>query len=144
MTKTRLMVAMSGAFALAFSAGAVWEPGEPVTTYWFGPGCPGTTPCFWQSLFKISPERPYSEVKELERHADTTLATHLVSSDGRSYLMFVNCDYKKDRTINVKVPCVAERFDPLAGTWSPAGAEFDLSLIRGGGVLIRLADVVRK
>ena len=21
---------------------AAWEPGEPVTTYWFGPGCPGT------------------------------------------------------------------------------------------------------
>ena len=57
--------------------------------------------------------------------------------------MFVNCDYKKDRTIKVKVPRTAERFDPLADTWSPVGAEFDLALIRGGGVLLRLADVVR-
>ena len=111
--------------------------------YLDGIHAPGTTPCFWQSLFKISPESPYSEVKELERHADTTLATHLVSSEGRAYLMFVNCDYKKDRTIKVKVPRTAERFDPLADTWSPVGAEFDLALIRGGGVLLRLADVVR-
>ena len=42
MTKAKLMVAISGAVALAFSAGAAWDPGESVTTYWFGPGCPGT------------------------------------------------------------------------------------------------------
>ena len=42
MAKAKLMAAISGAVALAFSAGAAWEPGEPVTTYWFGPGCPGT------------------------------------------------------------------------------------------------------
>ena len=37
MAKTGLMVA---AMALSLAAGAAWDRGEPVTTYWFGPGCP--------------------------------------------------------------------------------------------------------
>ena len=37
----KLAVALVGGIVAGTSAGA-WEPGEPVTTYWFGPGCPGT------------------------------------------------------------------------------------------------------
>ena len=37
MTKV-LMVACG---LCAASAWAAWDPGEPVVTYWFGPGCPG-------------------------------------------------------------------------------------------------------
>ena len=36
------LVAMLAGGIIAGTAGAAWEPGEPVTTYWFGPGCPGT------------------------------------------------------------------------------------------------------
>ena len=66
-----------------------------------GAHAPGTTPCGWQTLFTLSPKVPQREVQELERHEDSTLATHLVSSEGRAYLMFVNCGYRKDRTITV-------------------------------------------
>ena len=52
--------------------------------------------------------------------------------------MVVNCDYRKDRTLHIKAPSAAERFDPRSGKWSPTGDEFDLALIRGGGVLLRL------
>ena len=108
--------------------------------YMHGVHAPGTTPCAWQTLFKISPEVPHREVNELERHEDTTLATHLVSPEGRTYLMFVNCDYRKDRTITVGVSSDAERFDPADGGWSPVGRTFDLSLVRGGGALLRIAS----
>ena len=30
------------AVATGITASAAWKHGEPVTTYWFGPGCPGT------------------------------------------------------------------------------------------------------
>ena len=36
----KLIVALAGGFIAGTSA-AAWQPGEPVTTYWFGPGCPG-------------------------------------------------------------------------------------------------------
>ena len=45
MKKTNLAMACA---LCAVSAWAAWNPGEPVVTYWFGPGCPGnaekTTP----------------------------------------------------------------------------------------------------
>ena len=104
-----------------------------------GAHAPGTTPCGWQTLFTLSPKVPQREVQELERHEDTTLATHLVSAEGRAYLMFVNCDYRKDRTIIVNVLSGAERFDPASGSWSPVGRTFDLALTRGGGALVRMA-----
>ena len=41
-------IAVTAAICLAMAAHAAWDPGEPVVTYWFGPGCPGkaekTTP----------------------------------------------------------------------------------------------------
>jgi hypothetical protein len=43
MMKSSAKLAAAAAYAIGV-AGAVcaaWEPGEPVTTYWFGPGCPG-------------------------------------------------------------------------------------------------------
>ncbi|MBR2838948.1 MAG: hypothetical protein IKE55_09210 [Kiritimatiellae bacterium] len=110
-----------------------------IGAYMQGVHAPGTTHFVDQALVKISPETPYSEVKELARHADTTLVTRFAAPDGRPYLMLVNCDYKKDRTIRVKAPSDAERFDPVSGAWSPVGVEFDLALVRGGGVIIRLA-----
>ena len=99
----------------------------------------GTTPYGDQALLKISPETPYSECKELQRLEDTTLVTRFAAKDGRAYLMVVNCDYKKDRTIRVAAPFDAERFDPATGAWSSVGKEFSLDLIRGGGVLLRAA-----
>ena len=36
------MAAVALAAGAAFSDGGTWDPGEPVTTYWYGPGCPGT------------------------------------------------------------------------------------------------------
>ena len=105
--------------------------------YMQGAHAPGTTPFGAQALLKISPETPYSEVKELERHVDTTLVTRFTAPGGRPYLMVVNCDYKKDRTIHVESPFSAEKLDPATEKWSPAGASFDLDLVRGGGVILR-------
>lgn len=109
-----------------------------IGTYMHGVHALGTTPYGAQALLEISPLVPYAECGENQRLEDTTLVTRFASPCGRPYLMVVNCDYKKDRTISVTAPCAAERFDPLAGTWSPVGVEFDLALIRGGGVLLRL------
>jgi RNA polymerase primary sigma factor len=39
---------------------------------------------------------------------------------------------------NIGLIRAAERFDPRSGKWSPVGNEFDIALIRGGGVLLRL------
>ena len=105
--------------------------------YMQGVHAPGTTPYGDQALLKLSPETTYSEVKPDERHADTTLVTRFAAPDG-TYLMVVNCDYKKDRTLRVTAPSAAERFDPVAGTWSPVGREFDVGMVRGGGVLLRM------
>lgn len=52
--------------------------------------------------------------------------------------MVVNCDYRTERTIHVKAPRPAERFDPSTRAWTPVGKEFDLALPRGGGILLRL------
>ena len=97
----------------------------------------GTTPYGEQALLKITPEAPYSECKELQRMEDTTLVTRFAAQGGRAYLMVVNCDYKKDRKIHVAAPFETERFDPATGGWSSVGGEFDLDMIRGGGVLLR-------
>ena len=37
-TKKRMVAAAAACLAAALNA--AWDPGEPVTTYWFGPGCP--------------------------------------------------------------------------------------------------------
>ena len=60
------------------------------------------------------------------------------STEGRTYLMFVNCDYRKDRSIRVSLAFAAERLDPQNGCWTPVGREFDLGLVRGGGVVVRM------
>ena len=111
--------------------------------YLQGAHAPGTTPYGDQALLKLSPESPHSEVKELERHVDTTLVTRFAAADGRTFLMVVNCDYVKDRTLHFQAPFAAERFDPVSGTWSPVGKEFDLAFVRGGGILLRLASAAK-
>ena len=105
--------------------------------YMQGAHAPGTTPYGAQALVALSPEAPSSEVAEDARHVDTTLVTRFADAEGRPYLMVVNCDYAKDRTVHVSAPFAAELFDPASGRWSPAGAEFDLELVRGGGAIIR-------
>ena len=87
-----------------------------------------------------SPETPYSEVKDGDYHADTTLVTRFAAPDGRTCLMVVNCDYRKERTIHVESPFVAEKFDPATEKWTPVGSSFDLALVRGGGVILRGTD----
>ena len=109
--------------------------------YMQGVHAPGTTPYGPQALLKLSPETPYAEIKESERHVDTTLVTRFAAPDGRTYLMVVNCDYKKDRTLHADAPFAMERFDPVAGTWSSVGASFDLALVRGSGTILRTARV---
>ena len=99
----------------------------------------GTTPYSEQALLSISPEAPYSEVRDPQRLVDTTLVTRFASPDGRAYLMVVNCDYRKERTIRVTAPAAAEIFDASTRAWSPIGKEFDLLLARGGGKLLRIA-----
>ena len=99
----------------------------------------GTSSYCEQALLKITPETPYAELQSLQELTDTTLVTRFDAPDKPTHLMVVNCDYRKDRTLHIKAPSAAERFDALAGTWSPVGAEFDLSLIRGSGALLRLA-----
>ena len=106
--------------------------------YMQGVHAPGTTPYDSQAFFKMSPETPHSEVKELERHADSTLVTRFESTEGRTYLMFVNCDYRKDRKIRASLTFAAERFDPENGSWTPVGKAFDLDLVRGGGAVVRV------
>ena len=107
--------------------------------YFQGLHAPGTTPYGDQALLKISPETPFAELQPLQELTDTTLVTRFDTPGKPTHLMVVNCDYRKERTIHAKAPKAAERFDALAGTWSPVGKEFDLTLQRGGGVLLRLA-----
>lgn len=107
--------------------------------YFQGLHAPGTTPYGDQALLKIAPETPYAELKPLQELTDTTLVTRFDTPGKPTHLMVVNCDYRKDRTLHIKAPSAAERLDALAGTWSPVGVEFDLPLVRGGGVLLRLA-----
>ena len=90
------------------------------------------------ALLKITPETPYAELKPLQELTDTTLVTRFDTPGKPTHLMVVNCDYRKDRTLHIKAPSAAERFNPATGTWSPVGEEFDLALVRGGGVLLRL------
>ena len=107
--------------------------------YMQGIHSPGTTPYGAQALLKITPETPYAECKALQRLEDTTLVTRFADAKGRPYLMVVNCDYVKARTIHVNAPFAAELFDPASGKWSSAGTEFNLELPRGGGVIVRRA-----
>ena len=106
--------------------------------YFQGLHATGTTPYCEQALLKIAPETPYAELQPLQELTDTTLVTRFDSPGQPTHLMVVNCDYRKDRTLHIKAPSDAERFDALAGKWSTVGAAFDLSLVRGGGVLLRL------
>lgn len=107
--------------------------------YSFGMHPVGTTPCSEQALISISPELPHSEVGENQRLVDTVLVTRFASQDGTAYLMVVNCDYRKDRTIHATVRTSAELFDTATRAWSGIGKEFDLPLVRGGGAILRLA-----
>lgn len=116
----------------------VLSPLDFTGAYFQGRHAPGTTPYGDQALLKFSPETPYAELKPLEELADTTLVTRFDTPGKPTHLMVVNCDYRKDRTLHVKAPSVAEKFDPASGKWSSVGKEFDLSLIRGGGTLLRL------
>ena len=101
----------------------------------------GTTPYGAQALLKITPETPYSEIRELQRLEDTTLVTRFedrrCADAPRTYLMVVNCDYRKDRTLHVEAPFAAELFNPATEAWTPVGASFDLALVRGGGAILR-------
>ena len=106
--------------------------------YFQGLHAPGTTPYCEQALLTITPETPYAELEPLQELTDTTLVTRFDAPGQPTHLMVVNCDYRKERTLHVKAPSVAERFDPLSGTWSPIGLEFDLALVRGSGALLRL------
>ncbi len=98
----------------------------------------GTTPYSEQAILAISPDVPSTEVKDMQRLEDTVIVTRFVSGNGQTYLMVVNCDYRKERTIHAKAPCAAELFDPISREWSPVGKAFDLSLVRGGGAIVRL------
>ena len=105
--------------------------------YFQGRHPPGTTPYCEQALLKITPETPFAELEDLQDLAGTTLVTKFESPGRPPCLMVVNCDYKKDRTIHAVAPAPMLRFDALARTWSPVGAEFDIALTRGSGVLLR-------
>lgn len=98
----------------------------------------GTTPYSEQAILVLSPEAPYAEVGDAQRISDTTLVTRFASPDGQTYLMTVNCDYRKARTVHVTAPASAELFDTTSRTWTRVGKEFDLPLMRGGGALLRL------
>lgn len=99
----------------------------------------GTTPWSEQAILTISPDVPSREIANLQRIEDTVLVTRFSSRDGQTYLMAVNCDYAKDRTVQATAPAPAELFDPVLRRWSPVGRKFDLSLVRGGGAILRLA-----
>ncbi len=101
----------------------------------------GTTPFGAQALLKITPETPRTEIRELQRLEDTTLVTRFEDrcrgSAPRTYLMVVNCDYRKDRALHVAAPFDVDLFDSKTETWSAVGKDFNLDMIRGGGVLLR-------
>ena len=101
--------------------------------------CPfGVTPYGETALLKIAPETTTSELQPLAELTDTTLVTRFDAPGKPTHLMVVNCDYRKDRTLHVEAPSVTERFDALKRTWSSVGVAFDLVLMRGSGVLLRL------
>ena len=87
---------------------------------------------------KITPETPDSELVPPSQLVGTTLVSRFEGADKPTHLMVVNCDYKNERTLRIRAPRPAERFDPASGKWSSVGDEFDLALLRGGGVLLRL------
>ena len=116
----------------------VLSPLDFTGAYFQGLHAPGTTPYGDQALLKISPETPYAELKPLQELTDTTLVTRFDTPGKPTHLMVVNCDYRKDRTLHIKAPSPADRFDPATGLWSPVGTAFDLALVRGGGALLRL------
>ncbi len=104
-----------------------------------GVRAPGVTPWCDRALLKITPETPACELVPKKEMVDSTLVTRF-EGNGTTYLMVVNLDYRKDRTLNVTAPCAVEMFNALKRTWSPmGGSTFDLSVIRGGGMLMRLA-----
>ena len=117
---------------------SVLSPLDFKGAYFQGRHAPGTTPYCEQALLKITPETPCSELETLKELTDTTLVTRFDTPGKPTHLMVVNCDYRKDRLLHVEAPSNAEKFDPLSGTWSPVDRAFDLSLVRGGGVLLRL------
>ena len=100
----------------------------------------GTTPYGAQALLKITPATPYSEIRELQRLEDTTLVTRFGNGGRATHFMVVNCDYRKDRALHVAATSDAWRLDPGTGAWTPVGREFDLSLLRGGGVVLSLCQ----
>ncbi|MBO7655460.1 MAG: hypothetical protein J6U40_11120, partial [Kiritimatiellae bacterium] len=108
--------------------------------YLQGVHAPGTTPWCGQALVTITPETPASELEPGKELTDTVLVSRFERAGAPTHLLVVNMEYRKERTIQVTVPGRAERFDPLKGTWSPAGERVELALPRGGGVLLRLDD----
>ncbi len=111
-----------------------------VGAYFQGVHPQGGTPYGPQALLKISPETPYSEFKPLADYKDTTLVSRFDAPGRPTHLMVVNCDYRQARTLSVAAPRPAERLDPATGQWHPVGTDFELTLDRGGGALLRLAD----
>lgn len=129
-TANREFVALSRELAPLNFKGAYFQGLHPV----------GATPYCEQALLKIAPEMPSAELAPLQELTDTALVTRFDAPGKPTHLMVVNCDYRKDRILHIKAPSAAERFDALKRTWSPVGKEFDLPIIRGGGVLLRLTQ----
>ena len=106
--------------------------------YLHGIHAPGTAPYCEQALLCLAPEAPSGELQPLQELTGTTLVTRFDAPGRPTHLMVVNCDYRTDRTLHVTAPSSVERFDALERRWSPVGDAFDLALMRGSGVLLRL------
>ncbi|MBR4170444.1 MAG: hypothetical protein IKR48_02195 [Kiritimatiellae bacterium] len=107
--------------------------------YLQGVHAPGSTPWCEQALLKITPETPASELQPKKELTDTTLVSRFEAPGKPTHLMVVNLDYRKDRNIRITAPSKVSKFDALKRTWTSIESNsFDLMLLRGSGVLLRL------
>lgn len=107
--------------------------------YLQGLHAPGTTPYCEQAILGIAPTAPSAELGPNQKLTGTTLVSRFDDRNGPARFMVVNLDYCQDRKVAVKGPGPLERLDPTTGAWIPlGGAEAWLSLVRGGGVFLRV------
>ena len=109
--------------------------------YLQGRHAPGTLVYGKDAILDLSPKATPVELKPGEKFTDTTLVSRFTRAGSPDRFMVVNLDYCKDRTIAVTAPAPLERFDDQKGVWLPAQERLELNLVRGGGVLLRLANI---
>ena len=103
--------------------------------------CPhGGTPYGARALLKFKDDVTTVDLPHHAAPTNSILVTRFDAPGRGTRLMVVNLDYRRARTLSLTAPTDAESFDPVSRSWRPLGKTFELSLDKGEGVLLRLAD----